>query len=74
MLPQPCRLSHELRVGDPTIGSQDNRTTEGRPLHHLIRHPGQALELPPIDPVLMWAEGVPQRLRETMRAFQVDPP
>jgi len=34
----PRQMSHEMRVGEPTICGQDDGALEGKPFNHLIQH------------------------------------
>src|SRR6266487_3814988 len=78
----PCILEP---AGKPTHGAlcvhsaavhvrRPGRQTNFPRLDEADDHPGQGLEMPPIDPVLMLAEDVYQRIIETRCAFHVYPP
>ena len=55
-------------IGDP------GRETEVARLDEAHHHPGQGLQMPPIQPMFMLASHLHQRMIETRRAFHVDPP
>src|SRR5215216_5669382 len=57
-----------VHIGRPSRETDSSRLDEA---HH---HPGQCFEMPTIDPVLMWAEDIHQRMIETRRVLHVDPP
>ena len=79
---EPCRLEPPrqpthgaLRVrGSAVHGGGPGRATNVSSVHEAPHHPGQGLERPQIPPVLRWASAFDQRLRETRRALQGDPP
>jgi hypothetical protein len=72
----PIQAAHEalrlhgaaVHVGGP------GRETDHSGLNQTPQPPGQGLEMPAIDPVFMLAADVHQRIRETRRALQIDPP
>src|SRR5882724_3248421 len=35
---QSCQMRHEMRVGEPTIRSKDDVTSQGKQLSHLIQY------------------------------------
>jgi hypothetical protein len=55
-------------IGDPGCETDIARLDEA---HH---HPGQGLQMPPIQPMFMLASHLHQRMRETRCAFHVYPP